>query len=269
MNTKLAATLIVLLTCFSFSFADEEKTGAVFPHVQHVEEQTCTDCHQTRSGSTEPGFPDSAVCAECHDDSPEKRVRSWGAPKTANHIIFSHGIHAKSECRVCHPVMENNPPKIPGYQECRECHAFIGGKTGCRDCHPILFTPKYHQGLWRRFHDEQPDTAAINSIHGRDCGACHPEPSCRRCHQTMKPRSHTGFFRMRGHGLAAAVETTSCRTCHRESFCIQCHRESKPLNHRGAWASTHGFAIPGGYTGSIGKCGVCHQPSWCRACHSR
>ncbi len=269
MKSKLTTFIILILICFSFCLAAEDSDRVVFPHSRHVEERACTDCHKPHTNSTEPALPDTAICSECHDDSPEKRVNPRGRIGTASCFIFSHGVHQKSECQVCHLLTENDPPKIPEYIVCMECHSLIGRKTGCSDCHSMPFTPEYHKGLWRKSHGDPAGIVSDNRIHGRNCGSCHPDPTCIRCHQSMKPQSHTGFFRLRGHGLAAAVETTSCRTCHRESFCIQCHRETQPLNHRGAWSSTHGYAIPGGITGSIGKCGVCHKTTWCQACHNR
>jgi hypothetical protein len=79
----------------------------------------------------------------------------------------------------------------------------------------------------------------------------------------MRPKSHTGLWRLRTHGAAAAFDSESCRTCHVTGMCIQCHRTNAPLKHRGAWSKLHDYAAG---TFADSNCYVCHNKGQCLAC---
>ncbi|MBU1168573.1 MAG: hypothetical protein KKD44_03320 [Proteobacteria bacterium] len=267
MKTKHIFLVVVIIFFHQSAMADEKNT-TFFPHKSHIEEHTCLDCHAMVKKTSEPSMPLAEICSDCHDNSPEERVSRHGQKKIPDHVRFHHKSHEKTDCDICHEIRETRSPNIPEFVFCNRCHTTMGVTAGCRDCHPESFTPGYHQGAWLKTHGIKTGTIPDRITHGKDCGTCHGEPSCTRCHQTMKPKSHSGFFRLRGHGLKAAIENRSCRTCHRESFCIQCHRETKPMNHKGAFRYTHGYAIPGGGVNERGKCSVCHNTSWCASCHT-
>jgi hypothetical protein len=61
--------------------------------------------------------------------------------------------------------------------------------------------------------------------HVYDCNSCHVDDACRKCHQLNRPKSHTGFWRIRGHGIKGLAERESCINCHVQTFCIRsvCH----------------------------------------------
>ena len=137
----------------------------------------------------------------------------------------------------------------------------------CIDCHDeARFFPSYHKpaGKWRKRHGfrvntmVRPDRKLWNIVepgHVYDCGACHMDDQCRKCHQLTRPDSHTGFWRIRGHGIKAIAERDSCAYCHVEVFCVRCHRTTRPINHVGKWRTNHGLAVAsGGYE----RCWVCH-----------
>ena len=140
----------------------------------------------------------------------------------------------------------------------------------CKDCHgQDRFFPSYHKpaGKWKRRHGHRVNTMVkparrikakipLKPGHVYDCGLCHSDDACRKCHQLNRPQDHTGFWRMRGHGIRALAKRESCANCHNEVFCIRCHQNTKPINHRIAnWRGIHPRAVAGGHTE---RCSVCH-----------
>lgn len=141
------------------------------------------------------------------------------------------------------------------------------GNISCEECHDgRIFLPSYHFSGWRIRHGKMKKNQ-YQEEHGKQCDDCHQKNACIDCHKKRKPRSHTSFFRIRGHGLKADMDRQSCATCHKESFCIRCHQHTKPMNHKGNWLQRHGYMIPAGQLKNIGKCNVCHSAGWCLSCH--
>ena len=160
----------------------------------------------------------------------------------------------------------------------------------CKDCHgQDRFFPSYHKpaGKWKRRHGHRVNTVVepaqrikaqipLKPGHIYDCSLCHVDDACRKCHQLTRPQDHTGFWRMRGHGIRALAKRESCANCHNEVFCIRCHQNTKPINHRGNWNMVHGKAVAGGHTE---RCSVCHpriitrvhvgNSPQCTPCHPR
>jgi len=138
----------------------------------------------------------------------------------------------------------------------------------CTDCHgKDRFLPSYHKpaGKWKVRHGTRvgtmvwPDRREGNLVkpgHVYDCDACHAQDACRKCHQLNRPQNHTGFWRIRGHGIRAIAEREPCHNCHVETFCVRCHQRTRPINHVGNWRHTHGRALASGY---FERCSVCHQ----------
>jgi hypothetical protein len=240
-----------------------------FPHSKHIQSLGCLDCHERSGQSADVALPDGSLCRSCHDNDPEHTVSSRDSRRVGAHLTFSHSRHITLECGKCHDAASSSIPTKPSPETCMACHVKNGKKPECTLCHTKSNKPNYHTGIWAKTHGFRNDISGPVKKHGWDCDTCHQASSCVRCHQTMKPSSHTGFFRTRGHGLRADVESQSCRTCHTEGACIQCHRVSKPLNHNAAFRYNHGFAVSGGLSGSYGRCVVCHKESWCRTCHNR
>jgi nitrate/TMAO reductase-like tetraheme cytochrome c subunit len=160
----------------------------------------------------------------------------------------------------------------------------------CRDCHgQARFLPSYHRpaGKWKRRHGHKVNTLVKPDIrikkeipiepgHVYECGLCHVDDACRKCHQLNRPKDHTGFWKMRGHGIRARAQRETCANCHNEVFCIRCHKTTKPYNHRGNWKGLHPRAVSGGHTQ---RCSVCHprivtkvhvgNSPECTPCHPR
>ncbi len=153
---------------------------------------------------------------------------------------------------------ENGPPRDARLEDLQ-----------CKDCHgQDRFLPSYHKpaGKWKRTHGHKVNTLVrpgrrikaeipLKPGHIYDCGLCHVDDACRKCHQLNWPKDHTGFWRMRGHGIKALAEREPCAFCHVETFCVRCHQNTKPISHRGNWKGTHPRAVAGGHTD---RCSVCH-----------
>jgi hypothetical protein len=263
--------VLALVSAVAWTASGAEISPSPFPHDVHGVDKSmeCSACH-TMAKNGEPGFPSKKTCVECHKDGDvgfNGRPRSTSTSSSS--IRFSHGKHGKLSCSECHYPGKSRAFTASPTGTCLTCHTAKNVSPACGDCHAARFKPGYHSGGFRMNHSRMEASTGNKASHGRDCGTCHERPACTACHQTMKPRSHNGFFRMRGHGLKATMDRKSCTTCHAESSCVQCHSQTKPMNHRGAWETTHGRTIPGGLTGSMGNCALCHKPSWCAGCHKK
>jgi len=260
-------------------------SGPVFPHLPHNEEgMDCTDCHATAEDGVLAGMPQSAKgCMLCHKDidgdKPEDRrvaafvvdgVPVWLARPNpyAGEVQFNHGAHAEAEldCEACHaPETDGTGRELRlagGKRRCVECHAETERGNDCSVCHKVLrkdSEPPDHGGSWIRLHGIH-SRERIQGLGQTGCVQCHQESSCTQCHQEQQPASHTNFWRVRGHGLTAAMDRTNCATCHRTDFCVRCHNDTQPMSHRG------GFAAP-----TNRHCASCHLPArglGCATCHA-
>ncbi len=156
----------------------------------------------------------------------------------------------------------------PDEKICRTCHKKNQVKVNCIGCHSEKrILPTYHKNAWDKRHGLIREKFSLTQEHGGECKDCHVDRHCASCHNKEKPKSHNGFFKIRGHGLKAEMKSESCKTCHTEAFCIRCHRSTQPINHIGNWENNHGHVIPGGRSGNIKKCAVCHTHSHCNSCH--
>ena len=222
---------------------------AIYAAEQAGEDPKCQFCHQ-----------DAQYCNDCHQNQqPSTHAYDW--ERRHGQVVWQAGGPEEARCTFCH--------RDPNY---------------CAGCHQNRL-PDSHRHLWMERHGT---FARAGDVSGHaQCAFCHHEPAfCEDCHKDMEPRDHTSLFRLRTHGLAAAIDRTRCRTCHETDFCVRCHESTPPRSHRGLWArgrSTHciqcHFPIQ-----REPQCAVCHkenpahetaapQPpghnpaSNCRACH--
>lgn len=242
-----------------------------FPHSLHLADTSCLDCHETATSHKLAGYPSLDFCLECHDEQPEfdRTVMERSTQKSER--AFSHKVHHKTKCQDCHDMgtRDTAGPRSPSVDDCQTCHGRRNVELKCVACHAASnFRPGYHGLDWPDSHGRRTERRH-GLTHGWDCNACHRQETCVACHKVQKPRSHTAFFRGRGHGLHAEFSRESCSTCHEQSSCVRCHSQTKPMNHQGNWDIRHGLAVSGGKTGDPGKCAVCHNASWCAACHAR
>ena len=268
---RLITGTLALAACFCLLAYGGEKKPA-FPHDKHMADAKCLDCHETADTKAKPGFPTADTCSGCHEPDEYKSVDFVSLKKRAPYLKsqFSHAAHSGNECSDCHGDLSKAPPKIPAYNDCEKCHAENEITPSCKECHgKQRFLPPNHNHAWNKRHGLYQKAAAAAPEHGNDCEACHTGHGCRSCHQKQKPQTHTGFWRIKGHGLRAQADRNRCATCHVESYCVRCHQTTRPLIHRGNWKFRHGLAVPGGKAGTGTTCMVCHNPGQCAACHSR
>ena len=227
-----------------------------------------------RNMDAEYGGPRKEIlCQTCHpkeDDSQTlpSTVAPVGPPDPESWVVrFAHAPHEDVTCLTCHKDVSEAAAGPVQVQACLDCHGEAIESGRCRDCHEKdRFFPTNHKpaGKWRKRHGFRanvlvfPDRREWNRVktgHAYDCSSCHVDDQCRKCHQFTRPDSHTGFWRIRGHGIRAVAERESCAVCHVEAFCIRCHKNTKPINHVGNWSSVHGRAVA---TGQAERCWVCH-----------
>ncbi len=242
----------------------------VFHHRVHLEEGLeCSDCHDT---SAQPPVLDKEICTDCHDEPPS----DFQLPARAARLpfVFKHLRHArKLECLECHRATAEETQK-PGelvveFDSCMGCHKKKGAPVaanGCKTCHGVdqaSVKPPEHRVAWLKRHGRE-SRWRDKKRHGEACTQCHRVDTCRSCHRTRRPESHTALWRMRLHGYEAVWDRDSCKTCHETGTCVQCHRTTKPQNHTGSWLSVHPLVAQS--TGNE-TCLVCHSTRFCVDCH--
>lgn len=244
---------------------------ADFSHRVHVKASglECAACHKQTAAGVELL---REGCADCHDDG----TPAWKLEPKARRlgISFPHEAHARQgECLDCHQAVlstkntEGKPIlELEGCTRCHEKKQVRIAEASCARCHggdARKLAPSDHRGTWIARHGAEARMRVFEE-HGRDCRACHGRDACAKCHRERRPRSHTGLWRVRLHGSAAAWDRESCKTCHETSTCTRCHSSTRPMNHTAAWRSTHGLAA-GGFGNE--SCAVCHRPAQCASCH--
>jgi hypothetical protein len=292
------------------------RTGPWLDHAAHAQRGlSCGDCHgKGVPAGGEPRPPTYAACAECHDDEDkalpdERKVRNAffapdGSPRWSRSIapydgevLFSHGAHATTACETCHETAPGGglagPGRVRGHlfsmDTCVACHDAKRAKNSCDACHRVLredVAPADHAHLWKQRHGLFTRTATDRRE--RHCDDCHRQPQwCEKCHRDEAPANHTNLFRLKTHGVLAAMDRASCQVCHTTDYCQRCHLDTPPRSHRGMFAhgkSTHcldcHFPIR-----QEENCHVCHReeprhetapdmPPWheasfvCRNCHN-
>jgi hypothetical protein len=164
----------------------------IFAHAVHLGRgYSCEACHPKFGHTADgPSKPDMESCYRCHG------LEHQG-----------QGQIATEECDKCHP---------PGFKLIPDNHtpAFIAGghkvrasaePSYCSMCHKTDFCVACHQGRGTGPNAaKQPVLPASHknanwtSVHGKqflakqgDCGACHDDASCRKCHKTATSATPT------------------------------------------------------------------------------
>jgi hypothetical protein len=266
------ASAVALMTISTVFFAGEKY---VFTHKPHIEEYNteCVNCHNEEA---DPPVLLEDGCEQCHDEALDEPVLEVKAKRYE--IIFSHELHNNvALCPECHEAtakdrQKKNEPMMT-YARCYSCHeenAIHIAEFRCEVCHRTTnrqTRPDTHKKTWMRSHGKAAEWN-MDMGHGNDCTMCHAKQECNTCHRTMKPRDHTGLWRLRTHGFQAEMNRERCKTCHETGVCINCHRNTAPQNHRGAWRKLHGAAA----NAAPERCRVCHNPAYgssvnCIECH--
>ena len=275
------AVFVVVGACF---FAGPADRGIRFSHSVHNDEKglTCRMCHSSALTGAAAGMPGRHLCTPCHDEKDEEELardqqvlalfdefgRYLRRPVAdiPDEVRFSHEKHFRHrvECADCHGDVATSDV-IPmassvDMQECIDCHGERGKDTGCATCHQAIdvnWAPPSHARSWESAHGHA--ARWPGEVTSNDCSMCHREAGCKGCHQQAVPRDHNHFWRLRGHGVAVAVDRSRCATCHQSDDCVRCHQSTEPLSHRAGWGSPQER-----------HCTGCHLPlstMGCRTCH--
>ena len=279
----LALLAAALTGCALFEAFDGREKRFAFSHRIHVTDEglDCASCHVGAESTDEPGMPKAAQCALCHDDldaekPPERQVGALFADKkfAAAHagalydeLVFSHQRHvaAEIECATCHAGIETNEDVLDlstwRMSACTSCHAERGTPNECATCHSTIredVPPPSHDQLWLRRHGQV--VCNRGDATSDDCSMCHTEASCVSCHLEVPPANHTNHWRMKGHGVTAALDRQSCATCHTEESCASCHAEVQPMSHTAGWGAPRDRHCLSCHIPLQGEsCFVCHQ----------
>ncbi|RKY17815.1 MAG: hypothetical protein DRQ55_14875 [Planctomycetota bacterium] len=249
---------------------------AGFSHRLHIDTGLrCVDCHGV---AEEPVPAQVESCLQCHqEDEPgvPRRERAVAVlermptrDKASDDVIFGHATHAAAglACATCHGDLQHadtidRSAPVQAMSDCVACHqAEQVAPNDCASCHKqvdIDVAPQAHARSWERFHGQV--VRMGSQLTADNCALCHQPATCTGCHMEEPPRSHNNTFRMRTHGMVAAMDRERCDACHRPDSCIACHNEITPLSHRGSFGgkrSTH--------------CISCHIPlqtQTCFVCH--
>ena len=196
----------------------------IFAHAAHLQRSyACTVCHPKFGHTVNgPAKPDMMSCYRCHG------LQHQG-----------QGMVASEECGKCHP---------PGFNLMPADHTkkFIKGehKTRasadppyCAMCHKPQFCVDCHQGRSKSVNAPKEPVVPVShtkgswqSLHGKlfiqkkgDCGACHDDKSCKRCHKTVMPHP-PGWIQ--NHRPEPGVSTSDCNICHTDrQECQNCHHQ--------------------------------------------
>ncbi len=233
------------------------KTHSGIAELKAGKKTACAACHG-KAGESE-GLSGSAVakmksCMACHEKGEPAPAKAAEKPAPAKEAPAAPKEKGKeAEAKKDEPAPKEEP--APAVKTGKEM-------TACSFCHSEWrqdVKPAGHKALWRVTHGEE-IRFGIDKEKMYYCRACHGEDLCVRCHQVEKPRSHTEFFRTRGHGIEAEVSRERCSTCHRQDFCIHCHSDTRPRSHTASWGlAPYRHCNDCHMTMSGTSCGVCHK----------
>ena len=249
-------------------------TGPVlsrFPHGVHRGKggAVCVECHGPADG--EPVMPTVDLCADCHDEPVYASffvdgAGAWArAGRQSEDIIFDHRRHAVADstgCGACHSDVAGSSVITASVkirmETCVQCHE--DSAASCDLCHTRVrrtTRPATHGAKWQERHGAH---VGGSNATADQCALCHEQHSCDQCHARTPPRSHTTYWRQRGHGVVAGMDRERCRLCHMRDACDRCHRTTRPATHRAS------FGTPGNR-----HCVSCHLPldagDHCGVCH--
>lgn len=136
-------------------YAEKRRFSSVYMnHPLHAEiGVACADCHRV-TAHPNPGSPEEAVCAGCHQEVDERQG-----------------------CGLCHA-----PASLPHF-------AMLGapkqGPVDCRTCHPRTPLPS---GRAERL----VEVGTFDGSQPKACASCHPRTACEQCHAQEHPSGWIG-----------------------------------------------------------------------------
>lgn len=254
-----------------------------FSHRQHAADAglPCIHCHEGAEAGDRAGMPPLETCRACHDpadesDLPEEyRLETvlgsgpaeWAArvSRFPAEVIFSHAAHRGVGCEGCHGDLlsgtDSREPRRIGKPECLACHEESGVAQPCSTCHREIdekWRPPSHDAGWETLHGRIARSGNPQEF-TEQCSLCHEESQCVGCHLDEPPRSHTQYWRERGHAIDARIDRDRCSTCHLPDSCDRCHSEQAPISHRGAWGAPRSDHCLSCHLSGTRECMLCHQ----------
>ena len=218
----------------------------IFAHAQHLQRAyKCEACHPKFGHSAAgPAVPDMMSCYRCHG------LQHKG-----------QGMIATEDCGKCHPPEFKLTPAdhIKKFIEVDHKARASADPSYCAMCHKTQFCVDCHEG--KGTSPNAPKVAVVPTSHRKsswlkqhgklysakkgDCGACHTDQSCRRCHKTTMPHPPGWIQNHRPEpGVSSAdcnichTDRTACQNCHHSKVqqaelvaanCVRCHPEMRQL----------------------------------------
>ncbi|MDT8419045.1 MAG: cytochrome c3 family protein [Desulfuromonadales bacterium] len=229
-------------------FLCHESMGGSEVHAPVVEGE-CLSCHQVHGGDNPfllaVGDDRSALCFECHDETPFTRS-------------FRHGPVAVGACTSCHSPHASDHQalmKKPVRDSCLGCHDDFAGEMAAAS----FIHPPVQNALCTDCHDPHSSDFRFSLKQEMTdlCFACHPEIGERAAtakvkHQPMTQAGscadcHSTHFSQE-HGLLSLPEQDLCLTCHGADSPLQ-DIEKQVSGEK----NLHGPLREG-------QCGDCHNP---------
>jgi len=263
---------------FGCAFCHQPGGAEDFTTIAFPQPSLCLGCHAPEAPSH---LQASGMCQTCHVPVGQSRlstseVHEFPAPEShrSGDFLGSHGALAAAntgDCTICHDR-----------SSCLTCH---GGATHLPE--PVLAIPGpvegrpegvqlapgatagFHPADWVTSHASEAATRRM------DCGSCHSEDTCIRCHDGAGTPSFHPLNFVASHGPEAYGRVSDCTSCHSsEAFCRECHlgvgfkgrgEVVAPFHDNQAlWVLSH----PQAARQDLESCVSCHQQTDCLRCHS-
>lgn len=196
----------------------------------------------------------SAACSACHAEGIAETVEYAAlGVRMAHDGPLSQGM----SCHECHPGVGHAASGRVPMSRCLPCHDDVTASAACETCH--IGDPG---AAARPLGQAERLFQKVRLPEVEDCGGCHEQASCDRCHGIRMP--HTRAFREGGHAAEAGFGLKrACWRCHVEKQdCARCHRDFDA--HGDDFASAH-TTLPREST-CLG-CHKGHTGSFCDRCH--
>lgn len=218
----------------------------VFAHAVHLERAyPCQTCHPKFGHTADgPAKPDMQSCYRCHGLQHQGQGKIAGDECKKCHppgFKLVPANHTRQFIRTDHPKRASSDPAYCAMchktQFCVECHQ--GRSTSVNASKTRIVPTSHRKATWRNTH------GGLFMKKQGDCGACHEDRSCRRCHKTTMPHPANWIQKHTPEpGVNVAdcnichIDRQSCQNCHHKpvasaelvaSSCVPCHKEMAQL----------------------------------------
>jgi hypothetical protein len=101
----------------------------------------CVSCHPGAVSADLAGFPAMKQCKVCHVGMAERNIPSRRVYEVPDFVFFSHGKHAKAECKSCHGdvLLQEvvQAQQMVKMKWCVDCHKDNKAAVACNTCHEL------------------------------------------------------------------------------------------------------------------------------------